>query len=153
MYYLTAFAAHDQSYSRGDISTSPPSSYSVETKGQTRIVHDISATQNNSISTHICTVSPPSMSIKKVILIGNSGCGKTSFFQYATGSDVSLKPQRTLQCQQDFLRGRSDIVIIDTPGLESNDDEWWDSISQHQNINYGNLSYIFSINVISNPNV
>jgi len=27
------------------------------------------------------------------------------------------------------------VVVVDTPGLESNDDEWWDEIQPHQNVN------------------
>jgi ethanolamine utilization protein EutP (predicted NTPase) len=86
---------------------------------------------------------------RKVLLIGSSGCGKTTMFQFLTGADVHPNPPSTTKTHQATLKNHSDIIVVDTLGLESNDDEWWESLQDHQEINYGMYADTSSSSVIT----
>jgi ethanolamine utilization protein EutP (predicted NTPase) len=76
---------------------------------------------------------------KKDNLIGSSGCGKTSLFQFLTGKEVEKYPKRTSVCEVGSVKDKPNIVVVDTPGLDGDDSEWWDEIASHQNVHLGKL--------------
>lgn len=71
---------------------------------------------------------------KKVLIIGPSGCGKTSMFIHLTG-DSTAKLKETLVSQSAPFRLDDKILVIDTPGLENDDYEWWENVNDFQPVN------------------
>lgn len=60
------------------------------------------------------------MSIK-IALVGNPNCGKTTMFNYLTGSSqyVGNWPGVTVEKKEGKLRGHKDVVVTDLPGIYS----------------------------------
>ena len=57
----------------------------------------------------------------KIALAGNPNCGKTTVFNNLTGSNqyVGNWPGVTVEKKEGLLKGRSDVVIMDLPGIYS----------------------------------
>ena len=57
----------------------------------------------------------------KIALAGNPNCGKTTMFNYLTGSAqyVGNWPGVTVEKKEGRLRGHKDVTIIDLPGIYS----------------------------------
>lgn len=57
----------------------------------------------------------------KIALAGNPNCGKTTVFNYLTGSNqfVGNWPGVTVEKKEGRLKGRDDIIITDLPGIYS----------------------------------
>jgi len=72
----------------------------------------------------------------KVLLIGSTGCGKTSMFNFLTGKPETSNPKQTTVCEVGQLKSDPDIVVVDTLGLEGDDSAWWNALQSHQEINF-----------------
>lgn len=58
---------------------------------------------------------------KKIALVGNPNCGKSSLFNLLTGGNeyVGNRPGVTVAAKEGLLKAQSDIVLADTPGVYS----------------------------------
>eukprot|EP01112_Ceratiomyxa_fruticulosa_P000393 TRINITY_DN10356_c0_g1_i2.p1 TRINITY_DN10356_c0_g1~~TRINITY_DN10356_c0_g1_i2.p1 ORF type:complete len:351 (+),score=76.69 TRINITY_DN10356_c0_g1_i2:467-1519(+) len=78
--------------------------------------------------------------VKKILLIGNPGSGKTTLCEYcSTGDypDFRRPPGETVDVKTYTLETETQIFqFIDTPGLEHDDYEWWQKISDYQMCDY-----------------
>ncbi|MEN3046451.1 MAG: ferrous iron transport protein B [Candidatus Hydrothermales bacterium] len=58
---------------------------------------------------------------KKVVIVGNPNVGKSLIFNHLTGeyANVSNYPGTTVEVSRGFLKGKKDVLIIDSPGVQS----------------------------------
>ena len=61
------------------------------------------------------------MKEKKIALVGNPNCGKTTMFNELTGSKqyVGNWPGVTVEKKEGRLKGHDDVIITDLPGIYS----------------------------------
>lgn len=59
--------------------------------------------------------------LKKIALVGNPNCGKSTLFNLMTGSSeyVGNRPGVTVEAKEGLLKNHRDIIIADTPGVYS----------------------------------
>ncbi|MEN3044286.1 MAG: ferrous iron transport protein B [Candidatus Hydrothermales bacterium] len=58
---------------------------------------------------------------KKIVIVGNPNVGKSLVFNHLTGEyvNVSNYPGTTVEVSRGFLKGKKDILVIDSPGVQS----------------------------------
>ena len=77
----------------------------------------------------------------KILLIGPSGSGKSTFFAYlAAGVEpdfhVPNKRIKTTEPNVGRIQEHPEIELVDSPGLDSADLEWWQVMHEHKSCDY-----------------
>jgi predicted GTPase len=78
--------------------------------------------------------------MSNILIIGESGVGKTTTFNFLTNSNNPVSEginDCTLVCSKKPKKSNHNIFIIDTPGIKTNTiDDWLINLKEHCDVNH-----------------